>query len=239
MSGNDEYVDVMTSSPPHTTRTTLQSPGMKKKKVKSSKDDPGSSDEERWLKAIETGKLDEVDDELKKITKKDPKMMTARQRAMFDRKTDNKEFTEELVALPSGYREKILTPEMLQKKAIKSQKRKQQADEKRENDKKRTMERLLKKHESKSKSNSKGRMAKKDVNNIVYISKDNNVSLLFPEGMDFPLKSSTIKPPPAQQMCGLDGCKNPKKYSCSRTGLPLCSLQCYVTNRLNIWNAVC
>jgi INO80 complex subunit B len=93
----------------------------------------------------------------------------------------------------SGYREKILTPEMLQKKAIKSQKRKQQADEKRENDKKRTMERLLKKHESKSKSNSKGRMAKKDVNNIVYISKDNNVSLLFPEGMDFPLKSSTIK----------------------------------------------
>lgn len=28
--------------------------------------------------------------------------MTARQRAMFDRKTDNKEFIEELVALPSG-----------------------------------------------------------------------------------------------------------------------------------------
>jgi len=90
------------SSPTHTLRTTLQSPGMKKKKVKNSKEDQGSSDEERWLKAIETGKLDEVDDELKKITKKDPKLMTARQRAMFDRKTDNKEFTEELVALPSG-----------------------------------------------------------------------------------------------------------------------------------------
>lgn len=89
-------------SPPHTSRTILQSPGTKKKKIRISKDDPGSSDEERWLKAIETGKLDEVDDELKKITKKDPKMMTARQRAMFDRKTDNKEFTEELVALPSG-----------------------------------------------------------------------------------------------------------------------------------------
>lgn len=91
-------------SPTHTLRTTLQSPGMKKKKVKNSKEDQGSSDEERWLKAIETGKLDEVDDELKKITKKDPKLMTARQRAMFDRKTDNKEFTEELVALPSGMR---------------------------------------------------------------------------------------------------------------------------------------
>lgn len=150
MSGNDDYVDVMTSrlvlltihficsfqfklvgifkpiiiwknhnfvvliklifvyntitgySPPQTPRSTLQSPSTKKKKVKSSKDDPGSSDEERWLKAIETGKLDEVDDELKKIKKKDPKTMTARQRAMFDRKSDNKEFIEELVALPSG-----------------------------------------------------------------------------------------------------------------------------------------
>lgn len=82
---------------------------------------------------------------------------------------------------------------MLQKKAIKSQKRKQQADEKRENDKKRTMERLLKKHESKSKSNAKNRLTKKTVNNIVYISKSDNISLHFPEGMGFPLKKSLIK----------------------------------------------
>lgn len=82
---------------------------------------------------------------------------------------------------------------MLQKKAIKSQKRKQQADEKRENDKKRTMERLLKKHESKSKTNVKGRLTKKTVNNIIYISKDDRISLMFPEGICFPLKSSSIK----------------------------------------------
>ncbi|XP_050530587.1 INO80 complex subunit B isoform X2 [Daktulosphaira vitifoliae] len=199
--------------------------------MKSNKED--SSDEERWLKAIETGKLDEVDEELKKITKKDPKMMTARQRAMFDRKTENKEFTEELVALPSGYREKILTPEMLQKKAIKSQKRKQQADQKRENDKKRTMERLLKKHESKTKSNAKGRMTRKTVNNIIYISRHGKIALLFPEGMDFPLKNSKAKTPPGQKLCGIDGCKKPKKYSCSKTGVPLCSLQCYKTNQFN------
>lgn len=92
-----------------------------------------------------------------------------------------------------GYREKILTPEMLQKKAIKSQKRKQQADEKRENDKKRTMERLLKKHESKSKTNSKGRMARKSANNIIYISRDDKVSLIFPEGVHFPLKNCLVK----------------------------------------------
>lgn len=102
----------------------------------------------------------------------------------------------------TGYREKILTPEMLQKKAIKSQKRKQQADEKRENDKKRTMERLLKKHESKSKSNAKGRMTKKAVNNIIYISRDDKVTLQFPEGISFPIKSSTIK----YVFCTVDTC---------------------------------
>lgn len=82
---------------------------------------------------------------------------------------------------------------MLQKKAIKSQKRKQQADEKRENDKKRTMERLLKKHESKSKTNAKGRLAKKAVSNIIYVSKDDTISLQFPEGMNFPIKTSILK----------------------------------------------
>jgi len=82
---------------------------------------------------------------------------------------------------------------MLQKKAIKSQKRKQQADEKREKDKKRTMERLLKKHQSKSKINAKGRMTRKTVNNILYISKKEEVTLLFPEGVEFPLKKSLIK----------------------------------------------
>jgi len=45
--------------------------------------------------------------------------------------------------------------------------------------------------------------------------------------------------PPAQNMCGVDGCENPRKYSCSRTGVPLCSLQCYNANQLNIWNTVC
>ena len=44
-----------------------------------------SSEEERWLDAIESGKLEEVDDELKKIKPKDPKLMTARQRAMYER----------------------------------------------------------------------------------------------------------------------------------------------------------
>lgn len=72
-----------------------------KKKRSQKKDSETSSEEERWLDAIQSGKLDEVDEELKKIKPKDPKLMTARQRAMLERKTD-KEPEEQLMALPSG-----------------------------------------------------------------------------------------------------------------------------------------
>lgn len=53
------------------------------------KDSGTSSEEERWLDAIESGKLEEVDDELKKIKPKDPKLMTARQRAMYERNAND------------------------------------------------------------------------------------------------------------------------------------------------------
>lgn len=65
--------------------------------------------------------------------------MTARQRAMFERKTDtaeqNSSTVEQLMSLPTGYKEKVMTAEAIQKAALKSQKRKQLADEKREKDK--------------------------------------------------------------------------------------------------------
>lgn len=65
--------------------------------------------------------------------------MTARQRAMYERNTDSKEFNpanEMLMSLPTGYKEKVMTAEAIQKAQLKSQKRKQLADEKREKDKK-------------------------------------------------------------------------------------------------------
>lgn len=79
----------------------------------------------------------QVDDELKKIKPKDPKLMTARQRAMFERKTDTEPNSsiEQLMSLPTGYKEKVMTAEAIQKAALKSLKRKQLADEKREKDK--------------------------------------------------------------------------------------------------------
>ncbi|XKL67407.1 hypothetical protein PGB90_002898 [Kerria lacca] len=206
----------------------------KKKKGKSKDDDDGcSSEEERWLHAIESGKLEEVDDELKKIKPKDPKLMTARQRAMLERKSDKDGFSEQLLSLPTGYREKIITPEMLEEKAKKLQKRKQLADEKRENDKKKTMERLLKKSESKSiKISQRQKFFKKTVPYVVYTSNINLNTISMPLEFSFPLNSSPkiIK---QTELCGRAGCGNIKRYSCSRSKIPSCSIECYKENLKN------
>ncbi|XP_076628128.1 INO80 complex subunit B isoform X2 [Colletes latitarsis] len=197
------------------------------------KDSGTSSEEERWLDAIESGKLEEVDDELKKIKPKDPKLMTARQRAMFERKTDTEPNpgVEQLMSLPTGYKEKVMTAEAIQKAALKSLKRKQLADEKREKDKKKTMERLLKKQESKaSKVISKGKPSRRQVPLITYRLTLERSSITLPPGENFPLQPTQGKDPPKQILCGVNQCKNPKKYSCSKTGIPLCSLECYKTN---------
>ncbi|CAH2073704.1 unnamed protein product, partial [Iphiclides podalirius] len=99
-------------------------PKASSKKKKKGRDSGTSSEEERWLDAIKSGKLEEVDEELKKIKPKDPKMMTARQRAMYERGNDKETCPggEILLALPSGYKEKVMTAEAIQKAALKSQK---------------------------------------------------------------------------------------------------------------------
>lgn len=207
----------------------------KKKVLKNNKgkDSGTSSEEERWLDAIESGKLEEVDDELKKIKPKDPKLMTARQRAMFERKTDTEPNpgVEQLMSLPTGYKEKVMTAEAIQKAALKSLKRKQLADEKREKDKKKTMERLLKKQESKaSKVISKGKPSRRQVPLVSYRITAEGSSISLPPGEDFPLRPMKQKEQPTVILCGVNHCNNPKKYSCSKTGVPLCSLECYKMN---------
>eukprot|EP00094_Tigriopus_californicus_P011907 TCALIF_11502-PA protein Name:"Protein of unknown function" AED:0.28 eAED:0.28 QI:282/0.33/0.5/0.75/0.66/0.5/4/231/325 len=118
-------------------------------------------EEEKWLDAVEAGNMTAVDPELKSI--KDPKLMTARQRAMVEKQKVVVPEAEDSfspvpmtaegghMALDYGYKKKELdTEESLQLKAIKSQKRKVIEMEKRENDKKKTMDRLLKKKDSKA-----------------------------------------------------------------------------------------
>lgn len=214
----------------------VATPNNAAKKSRKRRNTDTSSDEERWLNAIETGKLEDVDDELKKI--KDPKLMTARQRAMYERTQDTEPalggFVEELIALPSGYREKEKpqTAEDIQKAALKSQKRKQQADERREKDKQKTMERLLKKQES-----SKQRSAARNRNNqkhshplLTYMNTCDGAYIIVPPGHEFPLRPQSARTPPPIELCGVPGCSQRKAYSCSKTSVPLCSLACYRKN---------
>lgn len=218
-------------------RGTSTSPKVAKRKLSKNgkgKDSGTSSEEERWLDAIESGKLEEVDDELKKIKPKDPKLMTARQRAMFERKTDTEPNpgVEQLMSLPTGYKEKVMTAEAIQKAALKSLKRKQLADEKREKDKKKTMERLLKKQESKI-SKGKGK-AKRQVPLVTYRLTINGCSISLPPGEDFFITSSKSKEIPPPIYCAIGTCKNLKRYSCSKTNVPLCSLECYKAHLADI-----
>ncbi|XP_030762563.1 INO80 complex subunit B [Sitophilus oryzae] len=211
---------------PVTTPTTSTNNKKRKKR------DSASSDEERWLTAIESGKLEDVDDELKKIKSKDPALMTARQRAMYDRGTEGNPSTPTLMSLPTGYKEKVMTAEAIQKAAIKSLKRKQLADEKREKDKKKTMERLLKKQDSKAGKQTKQKTTRTNAPLIIYRQNNDITMLSLPEGVDFPLKASIAPEPKKPELCGMN-CGNFKKYNCSRTGVPLCSLECYKNNISN------
>ncbi|XP_033247833.1 INO80 complex subunit B [Drosophila miranda] len=229
-----DFVNIRTR--PANTKKTVQastSPINAMKKIKRRRNSDTSSDEERWLNAIETGKLDDVDEELKKI--KDPKLMTARQRAMYERTQDADTnmigFVEELIALPSGYKEKEKpqTAEEIQKAALKSQKRKQQADERREKDKQKTMDRLLKKQDSsKQRSGVRNKQAQKPSHpKLTYMNTIEGSYILVPPGHEFPMEAKVSRPPLPAQFCCISDCKNRKAYSCSKTNVPLCSLVCY------------
>lgn len=243
-----------------------------KKGGKGGNDSGTSSGEERWLDAIESGKLEEVDDELKKIKPKDPKLMTARQRAMYEKNISDKESNygmtpqsssmamissttflegvtanisgsgELLLALPTGYKEKekLLTEEAIQKAQQKSIKRKQLADEKREKDKKKTMERLLKKQDSKAVKSSRIRPSTiQKLPMISYKHTVNGATLFFPISVEFPIKAKLPIDPPKPTICGITGCKNIKRYNCSKTNIPLCSYACYKQNVASIKNIIC
>ncbi|XP_005187593.2 INO80 complex subunit B [Musca domestica] len=230
-------------TPTNKPSTSASAAGVNAKKSKKRRESGTSSEEERWLTAIESGKLEEVEDvELRKI--KDPKLMTARQRAMYDRNNDVESapgFTETLIALPTGYKEKEKpqTAEEIQKAALKTLKRKQQADEKREKDKKKTMERLLKKQESKNRSSAKPKNVKEATPVISYKNTAEGGFIHLPVGVDFPLKPQQPKEPPPRQLCGMPGCGQPKVYNCSKTNIPLCSFACYRKNVQSLKEIMC
>lgn len=243
----------MSSSSSAPVSNTVLSKSQKRKKTNQrNKDASGtSSEEERWLDAIESGKLEQVEQvELKKI--KDPRLMTARQRAMYERGTDKETApspgVELLMALPSGYKEKVMTAEAIQKAAIKSQKRKQLADEKREKEKKRTMDRLLKKQDSRASKNTRSRPAKTVEPVVSFRSTRDGNTVTFPPEFDLPSLFAGPRKVAAKGHCGLDGshnvkdcamCGAAKRYNCSRTNIPLCSFKCYKLNVATLKQIMC
>ncbi|XP_071789414.1 INO80 complex subunit B-like [Asterias amurensis] len=191
-------------------------------------------EDEAWLDALEAGQLDAYG-EIKRV--KDPSLLTARQRAMLHGMSAEEE--KQLLQLPSGAKPLEMTEEMLEKKAEKAQKRRAQAHKKVEEHKKQTIARLLKKQDSKLKGMRARLRRGADAPRIHYVSNVHRITISFPPGRQYPLEKQSAQPPKPVALCGASGCSNPKRYSCSKTGVPLCSLECYKKNLLTHQPVTC
>uniref|UniRef100_A0A1A7Y1I7 INO80 complex subunit B n=1 Tax=Iconisemion striatum TaxID=60296 RepID=A0A1A7Y1I7_9TELE len=185
-------------------------------------------EEERWLDALEKGELDD-NGELKKEV--DESLLTARQKALL-----HKQQTQPLLELPMGYKEKEMTAEMMQKREERARKRRLQAAKKAEENKNQTIERLTKTSKAKIKSLKERKSKLNQCPMVRYGDSAQGITISFPTGVSAPVPAPPC-PPPASLNCGVSGCSNFKKYSCSKTGVPLCSLECYRRNLLLVQSA--
>lgn len=190
-------------------------------------------DEEAWLDALEKGDLDDYG-ELKK--EKDPSLLTARQKALKDRTGISVK-----PATSNTPKVELMSEEAQKKKAEKNKRRKLQAVRKAEESQKQTIERLIKQQGLRG---NKDRQRKNGCTNentnssqpvesnctpmIKYLSRGHTLSVSFPINVDCPLKSSVSTPPMEKPKCVI--CSKLKKYNCSKTNQPLCSIDCYKKN---------
>ncbi|KAG8134253.1 hypothetical protein E2320_007387 [Naja naja] len=181
-------------------------------------------EEQRWLDALERGELDD-NGELKKEV--DESLLTARQKALL-----HKQQSQPLLELPMGYKAKELTEEMLVKREERARKRRLQAAKKAEENKNQTIERLTKTSKAKVKTLRERKAKSTVVPTVSYRSAASGVTISFPPGTSLPVLPSLPRVVPPTMPCGVIGCPNLKRYSCSRTGIPLCSLDCYKKNLL-------
>ncbi|XP_027033988.1 INO80 complex subunit B isoform X2 [Tachysurus fulvidraco] len=186
-------------------------------------------EEEKWLDALEKGELDD-NGELKKEI--DESLLTARQKALL-----HKQQIQPLFELPMGYKEKELTAEMLQKREERARKRRLQAAKKAEENKNQTIERLTKTSKAKIKSTKERKAKQLQVPMVRYLDNAQGAVISFPVGVTAPASAPPCPLPPTPVSCGVTGCSNLKKYSCSKTGTPLCSLDCYRKNLMLIESA--
>ncbi|NWH68426.1 IN80B protein, partial [Geococcyx californianus] len=179
-------------------------------------------EEERWLDALEKGELDD-NGELKKEV--DESLLTARQKALL-----HKQQAQPLLELPMGYKAKELTEEMLVKREERARKRRLQAAKKAEENKNQTIERLTKTNKAKVKTLRERKAKQASCPVVRYCNGTECITVSFPAGIALPLPPTPAPAVPAPVLCAVAGCSNRKRYSCSRTGRPLCSLACYRRN---------
>lgn len=180
-------------------------------------------EEEKWLDALEKGELDD-NGELKKEI--DESLLTARQKALL-----HKQQSQPLLELPMGYKEKEMTEEMMIKREERARKRRLQAAKKAEENKNQTIERLTKTNKAKVKTLKEKRARQSQCPMVRYVNTVERIMVSFPQGTAFPHPSTEL-PVRTPLVCGVNGCSNLKKYSCSKTGVPLCSIECYKQNLL-------
>lgn len=186
-------------------------------------------EEERWLDALEKGELDDNGDLKKEV---DESLLTARQKALL-----HKQQIQPLLELPMGYKEKEMTAEMMQKREERAKKRRLQAAKKAEENKNQTIERLTKTSKAKIKSMRDRKSKQNQCPMVRYSDTAQGVAISFPTGVPAPCPVPPRAPPPGPVRCGVSGCGNAKKYACSKTGVPLCSLECYKRNLLLVQSA--
>lgn len=149
----------------------------------------------------------------------------------------HKQQSQPLLELPMGYKEKEMTAEMMQKREERARKRRLQAAKKAEENKNQTIERLTKTSKAKIKSMKERRSKQSQCPMIRYSDTAQGMAISFPTGVPAPAPAPPRPPPAAPVNCGVSGCTNLKKYSCSETGVPLCSLDCYKRNLLLVQSA--
>lgn len=186
-------------------------------------------EEERWLDALEKGELDDNGDLKKEV---DESLLTARQKALL-----HKQQIQPLLELPMGYKEKEMTAEMMQKREERAKKRRLQAAKKAEENKNQTIERLTKTSKAKIKSLRDRKSKQNQCPMVRFSDTAQGVAISFPLGVPAPSPVPPRAQPPAPVQCGVSGCSNVKKYACSKSGVPLCSLECYKRNMLLLQTA--
>ncbi|XP_068122041.1 INO80 complex subunit B [Hyperolius riggenbachi] len=183
-------------------------------------------EESRWLDALERGDLD-VNGDLKREI--DESLLTARQRALLQKQQTPTIplYTPPAYARPSPE----LSQEMIVKREEKARKRRLQAAKKAEESKKQTIERLTKTSKSRGAKPSQGRRGRQPpCPTIRYKHTLHMITVSYPVGVPCPAPAEPPPALPAPQLCGVPGCGNLKKYACSKTLVPLCSLECYRKN---------